>query len=319
MNKKQKRITKILIILLIIAIIIYSIAKKSKKKLGQGCASQGLETDANGNCIPRQLYYCTGVWDGIGASQPCQPCIEGVTNEGGASCMTLAECQASCIIPYNNGDGNNPMPENPNDMVDNTDIILPNSNNDGCINSRIGFSPSNQCVDNEPFIPPVKQIRGCTKPEAFNYNEFATIDDGSCRMGGMPDPKDPKDPFVPTMSDPDPFVPTMSDPLVPNNNGDFNPPPKPQQPSSDTDCYSGDSDCKKYLWKFMSTPRPQPEVPTTITTQTDTPAIDYGYKCVGSSDPRENCQPCTATDSNCMPYSKCVESCLNSPANPNWT
>lgn len=298
MTKKQKRTTRILIILLIIAIIIYSIAKKKEKK----------ETNGNGN-TPEPLYYCTGIWDGIGASQPCQPCIQGVTNEGGASCMTLAECQASCINPYNNGDGNNPMPENPNDMVDNTDIILPNSNNDGCINSRIGFSPSNQCVDNEPFTPPVKEIRGCTRPEAFNYNEFATIDDGSCRMGGMPDPKDPKDPFVPT----------MSDPVVPNNNGDFNPPPKPQQPSSDTDCYSGDSDCKKYLWQFMNKPNPRPEVPTTITTQPDTPAIDYGYKCVGASNPAENCQPCNETDSNCMSLEKCRQDCLNSPANPNWT
>lgn len=57
MTKKQKRITTILIVLLIIAIIIYSITKK--QTLGRGCASQGLQTDANGNCItPNEM------WDG---------------------------------------------------------------------------------------------------------------------------------------------------------------------------------------------------------------------------------------------------------------
>jgi len=288
MTKKQKRTTRILIILLIIAIIIYSIAKKKELR---GCASQGLETDENGNCISPTLYYCTGVWDGIGASQPCQPCIEGITNEGGASCMTLAECQASCVNPYSNGNGTIPEPESPNELDDNSQIVIPSSDNDGCINSRIGFSPSNQCVDNEPVKPQIQQIKGCTNPKAFNYDEFATIDDGSCRFGGMPD------------------VPTMSDPT----------PPPPEHPSSDTDCYSGDSDCKKYLWKFMNKPRPRPEVPTTITSQPATQPIDYGYKCVGASNPAENCQPCNETDSNCMSYEKCRQDCLNSPANPNWS
>ena len=279
MTEKQKRTTRILIILLIIAVIIYSIAKR-------GCASQGLDTDENGNCIP-QLYYCTGVWDGIGASQPYQPCVngarpDGITPEGG--CKTLAEIQVSCVNPYTNGNGNNPMPENPNNMEDNTNIVLPEAENDGCINSRVGFSPSDKCIDNEPVKPPVQQISGCTNRKAVNYNPLATIDDGSC------------------------VKPTMSDPLIPNYG--VNPPPRPK---NDSDCYSGNSNCDKYLWQYMNMQEPvKPVIPSNPATQ----PIDYGYKCVGASNPEENCQPCTELDSNCMTLEKCRQICLNSPAPP---
>ena len=265
MTKKQKRTTRILIILLIIAIIIYSLAKKKKLK---GCASQGLETDENGNCISPTLYYCTGVWDGIGASQPYQPCVngarpDGITPEGG--CKTLAEIQVSCVNPYTNGGTPPPPPPPPNEVVDNAEVVLPEQDNDGCINSRIGFSPINACVENKPVDPPI------VKPE-------------------IPKPR-PKP----------------------------RPEPKPDA-TTDSGCYSGNSDCKRYVWDYMNIPKGtiiSPVITDNETTTTNN--VDYGYKCVGASNPADNCQPCTEQDTNiydCMSLTKCQLMCLNSPAPP---
>ena len=252
MTKKQKRTTRILIILLIIAIIIYSLAKKKPKK----------QTNGNGN-TPEPLYYCTGVWDGIGSEQPCQPCVDGITNEGGVQCVTLAECQASCVNPYTNG--GTPPPPPPNEVVDNTEVVLPEQDNDGCINSRIGFSPINACVENKPVDPPI---------------------------------------VVPEIPKPRP-----------------NPRPEPKpDATTDSGCYSGNSDCKRYVWDYMNIPKGtiiSPVITDNETTTTNN--IDYGYKCVGASNPAENCQPCTEQDTNiydCMSLTKCQLMCLNSPAPP---